>query len=264
MSAASNMREIDKKFISLRTNLRKHRSTICEDVFKRFHPSTDNPGSEICVFCNSTLKLTREHVLPKWLLHNDTKAQFVSSVNGLTQTYNKAVVPSCSICNNEILADIERHIIEVTKRLETAESYNYNDLCDIIRWLEIIDYKAQVFDCRRKFLKFPNSEYDSDWGIFSIAMMRHFVEMNPFRAFDFLRSTQKRITIKNKLQHTNSLVIFHTRKSHFNFFIQPNSYIFVSLPTFKVAFFCFFRKRFDKPEHANREAYNIMIKVFNS
>jgi hypothetical protein len=59
-------------------------------------------------------------------------------------------------------------------------------------------------------------------------------------------------------------VVFRTKKPHFNFFTQPNSYIFVSLPMFRVAFFCFFRKIFDQPQDANKEAYDIMVKVFNS
>lgn len=188
--------EIEKKFRALRVNLRKHRTTICEDVFRRFHPSTVSAGPEICVFCNSTSELTKEHVLPKWLFESDTEAQLISSVNRLTQTYNKAVVPCCAACNNEILADIERHIIKVIKRVESAKVFEYDDLYDVVRWLEIIDYKAKVFDCGRKFLMFPNSKYDRDWGIFPIAMMRHFIDMNPFKAYDFLRSTQRRITIK--------------------------------------------------------------------
>src|SRR5688572_31948103 len=138
------MRPIDNKFKSLRTNLRKHGKIICEDVFMRFHPSKIMAGSEICVFCNTTSQLTKEHVIPKWLFEHDTESRFVSSINKLTQTYNKAVVPCCSACNNEVLAHIELHIIGAAKRLETAESFLYEDLCDIVRWLEIIDYKAQV------------------------------------------------------------------------------------------------------------------------
>jgi hypothetical protein len=258
------MSDIDTKFKYLRTNLRKHGTKICEDVFRRFHPATACAGPEICIFCNSTSEITKEHILPKWLFENDTESRFVSSVNRLTQTYNKAIVPCCAICNNNILADIERHLIKALKRIEIAKVFEYEDICNVIKWLQIIDYKTQVFDCRRKFLMFPNSEYDEYWGLFPVAMMRHFGEMDPHKAYDFLRSTQRRISIRTKVENIKSLVIFHTKSPHFNFFIQPNNYIFLSLPMFRVAFFCFFRKRFEQCQYASEKAYGIMHKVFNS
>ena len=68
------MQKIDSNFTHLRVNLRKHGLVIAKDVFHRFHPATKNPGNEICVFCNSTLKITKEHVLPKWVFEKDVES----------------------------------------------------------------------------------------------------------------------------------------------------------------------------------------------
>ncbi|NJO24834.1 MAG: hypothetical protein HC867_02145 [Bacteroidia bacterium] len=237
---------------------------ITEDVFFRFHPSTTKVKDEICIFCYSNTKITREHVLPKWLFEKSTKTLFISSVNKQTQTYNKAVIPTCSACNNSILSHIENHIIQVIHRLGKAKVYRDDDLSDIVRWMEILDYKLQVYDCRRKYIKYGNSEYDYNWGIFPVAMMRHFIDMDPFKAHDFLRRSQRRITVKAKTDRLNSLVVFNTAKPHFNFFIQPDEYIFVSLPMFKFAFFYFLKKKYNHHIEASEEALFIMEKVFNS
>ncbi len=132
------MTEIDLKFKYIRVKLRQHGMVICDDVFRRYHPATTNIKEEICVFCNSTSKITKEHVLPKWLFENDIESSMISSVNKQTQTYNKAVIPACAICNNSILAPIEKNIIKAIQGLETSDFYSAEDLCNIIRWLEIL------------------------------------------------------------------------------------------------------------------------------
>lgn len=230
----------------------------------RFHPATTEKGKEICVFCHSSSKLTREHVLPRWLFEKDTSSSFVSSVNRQIQTYNKAVIPVCAYCNNSVLAPIEKFTIDTIHRLAAAETRYIDDLCHIMRWLEIMDYKGQVYDCRRKYIKYGRGDYDEDWGIFTVAMMRHFIDMDPLKAQDYLRSTQRRITVKEKIDRLNSFVVFKTREPHFNFFVQPNEYIFVSAPMFNVAFFYFFRRKFRDPLEASETALLIMHKVFNS
>lgn len=255
------MQEINSKFKSLRVNLRKEGLDICEDVFRRFHPSTLKIKKEICVFCNTTSQLTKEHVLPRWVFQKSTSSEFISSVNRQSQTYNKAVIPTCSECNNSILGYIENHMIKLVERLEFCHSYNENDLYDSIRWLELIDYKAQIYDCRRKYLKYGNSEYDTTWGIFPVAMMRHFIDMNPYKAHTYIRSAQRRITVKNKSNRLNSLVVFETSHPHLNFFTKPNEYVFVSFPTSKIALFYFLRKKFSLLEEAKNEALHIISMV---
>jgi hypothetical protein len=38
------------------------------NVYNRFHPGAYNVGKEICIFCGSSEKLTKEHVFPNGFL----------------------------------------------------------------------------------------------------------------------------------------------------------------------------------------------------
>lgn len=256
--------EIERKFTRLRVGLRKEGLDICDDVFRRFHPSTITKNPEICVFCNSTSKTTKEHVLPKWLFEKDTDVSFISSVNRQIQTFNKAVIPTCANCNNSILAYIEKYTIQAIENMISSKKHYVEDLCHIIRWLEILDYKLQVYDCRRIYLKHRNSEYDKTFGTVPISLMRYFTEFDPYIAYDYLRSTQIRMTVKKKIHRINSLVIFDVAEPNFNFFIQPNEYIFVSLPNAKIGFFYFFKKNYTNTKEAYEEALMIIKQVFET
>lgn len=256
--------EIERKFTRLRVGLRKEGLNICEDVFRRFLPSTITKKPEICVFCNSASKSTKEHVLPKWLFEKDTDVSFISRVNRQIQTFNKAVIPSCANCNNSILAYIEKCTIQAIENLISSEKHYFEDLCHIIRWLEILDYKLQVYDCRRTYLKYSNSEYDKTFGIVPVSLMRHFTEFAPDKAYDYLRSIQKKMTVKKKIDRINSLVIFDIAQPNFNFFTQPNEYIFVSLPNAKIGFFYFIKENYTNTKEAYEDAIIIMKQVFDT
>lgn len=160
-------------------------------------------------------------MLPKWLFEKDVESRFISSINRQTQTYNKAVIPTCSDCNNTILVEIENSVINILQNIEIGNHLSDGDFSNIIRWLEILDYKLQVYDCRRKCVKHRNSEYDPVWGIMPVACMRHFIDMNPFKAHDYLRRSQRRIAVKSKLNRFQSLVLFEMSEPDFDFFAQP-------------------------------------------
>jgi hypothetical protein len=256
--------EIERKFTRIRVGLRKEGLDICDDVFRRFLPSTIVKNPEICVFCNSTAKNTKEHVLPKWLFEKDTDVSLISSANRQIQTFNKAVIPTCANCNNSILAYIEKHTIQVIENLVSAEKHDVEDICHIIRWLEILDYKLQVYDCRRIYLKYGKSEYDKDFGVVPVSLMRHFIEFTPYKAYDYLRNTQIRMTVKKKIDRINSLVIFDIVQPHFDFFTQPNEYIFVSIPSAKIGFFYFFKENYTNTNEAYEDAIKIMKQVFET
>lgn len=237
---------------------------IADNIVKRHHPIGVSPKGEICIFCCSSSNITKEHILPKWVLGNDLQDTMISSVNRQTVIYNKAVVPACSECNNSILAYIEKYIIKVIHNMEALNDCSSEDACNIIRWLEIIDYKLQVLDCRRKYIKYENSDYDRDWGIFPVAMMRHFFTMSPWKAYDWLRNSQRRITVKAKIESINSFVVIKPRISHFYFFNLPNEYIYLSFPMCKIGIFYFFKRRYDYYEDAVAEALDIIKKVAES
>jgi hypothetical protein len=69
------MTELDLRFRLLRVNMRRHGAIGADNILS---------GKEICIFCNSSLDITKEHVLPKWLFHYDTLSTFVSSINKQT------------------------------------------------------------------------------------------------------------------------------------------------------------------------------------
>lgn len=252
---------VDKSFQTLRVNFRKQGYEIAEDVYYRFHPSKVYNTAEICVFCGSKVQLTKEHVFPRWVFEKKTSLEFVSSANKLTQTYNKAVIPCCANCNNSILSEIEKYILNGIKQFSFSrfdqEEFQYN----LIRWLEIIDYKCQVFDCRRKFLKFPKSDYDPFWGILPLSVMNHFESFAPFKPFDQLRNTQRRISVMRKSDRLYSLLILQMSKPHFDFFLKPTQYIYVSVPFRNIAFFYFFKEEFSSRQKAWNKAKFIMKKV---
>lgn len=254
------LKKINSLFIPIRANLRKHGAEIAEDVFYRFHPATLNVGSEICVFCMTQKNLTKEHVLPKWLFQNKTNIGFEIRANQQSISYLKSVVPACNNCNNSILAEIEKKIIFIFENLE--KNKNYDDLENIIRWLEILEYKLQVFSSRLKYIKYANEPF-SDFGTLPVSWMNYFWEMKPFKALSNLKFMQRNISIKNKSSNLNSLIIFKTKKSHFEFFHQDSEYIFISFPMYNYAVFYFFRKKFKIAKDAQSEAIEIMKKILD-
>ncbi|AQW93438.1 hypothetical protein CMT56_14825 [Elizabethkingia anophelis] len=255
------LKKINSLFIPIRVNFRKHGSEIAEDIFYRFHPATLNASSEICVFCKTQENLTKEHVLPKWLFQNKTNIGFEIKINQQSISYVKSVVPACENCNNSILAEIEKKIIFILGNLQKGEHYDNNDLANIIRWLEILDYKLQVLNNRLKYIKYGNNSFCTDFGILPVSWMNHFWEMNPFKALSNIKFIQRSISVKSKLSRLNSLVIFNTNEPHFEFFHQPSKYIFISFPMYDKAIFYFFRKEFKNIEDSHREAIEIMEKI---
>lgn len=108
------MSDINQDFKYLRANLRKNGKIIAADIFKRVHPASPKNIEEICVFCKSTSRLTREHVIPQWLFENNIDISMISRVNKQTQTYHKAIIPACTTCNNVALSNIEECIIKTS------------------------------------------------------------------------------------------------------------------------------------------------------
>lgn len=255
-------KKLNSLFIPIRVNLRKHGPEIAEDVFYRFHPATLNVGSEICVFCKTQKNLTKEHVLPKWLFQNKTNIGFEIRANQQSVSFLKSVVPACNNCNNSILAEIEKKIIFILENLEKNKYYDINDLENIIRWLEILEYKLQVFSNRLKYIKYADEPF-SDFGIIPVSWMNYFWEMRPFKALSDLKFIQRNISIKNKSSNLNSLIIFKTKEPHFQFFHQNSEYIFISFPMYNNAIFYFFRKKFKNAKDAQSEAIEIMKKILD-
>lgn len=260
--------DINIKLKKLRVKLRQNSKKIMDDVLERHVPNIslkEKSKKEICVFCANETGLTKEHVLPKWVFENCTKKFFVTDINGSEQTYNKTTIPACSNCNNDLLGNIEKYIISTFENIDLSSAFfNHDEIHNIIRWLEIIEYKFQLLEIRRKFFKSKNLENSSYFRNIPISIMRANIDYSPDKAVSQIRLAQKRVTTKSKFNNENSLVIFKTKNESFYFFHHLNDFIFLELPKYRVALFYFYSKEFENNEIAKNEAMKIISSVYES
>lgn len=258
--------DIDIKLKNLRVKLRKNSKEIINDVLVKHIPrisSKDKSKKEICVFCANQNNLTKEHVLPKWTFENCTNKFFVTDINGSQQTYNKTTIPVCADCNNNLLSNVEKYIISILNDINLSNSYfNNEQLQNIIRWLEIIEYKFQLLEIRRKFIKSKSSQYLEYLRDIPISIMRANIDYSPSKAISEIRLAQKRVTQKTKASNQNSLVVFKTKNENFYFFHHLNDFIFLELPKFGIALFYFYSRKFENVEDAKNEAMEIIKTVY--
>jgi hypothetical protein len=257
--------EIDSKFRNLRVKIRKNAKSIMADVLLRHVQKLSEKEKskiEICIFCSSHDNITKEHVLPKWTFGKSTETFFTTNINGVDQTYNKSTVPACAECNNNLLAGIESYLITLFKNIDLSKSFFNNDeIQNIIRWLEIIEYKFQILQIRRKFTKAKWGEYLSYLSDIPVSIMRENID-SPYQAIAEIRLSQKRLTIKSKTENVNSLVIFKTTNKSFHFFHHLNSFIYLELPEFKIAMFYFYSSQFENAKDGHDEAMKIIEEVY--
>src|SRR5215218_5329485 len=99
-----------------------------------------------CFLCGSQKNITKEHILPKWVFESNDKHSFISDVNQLNQSYIRATIPACLRCNSVLLNNVEKYIQKTLSEVNLkTRYYSENEWENIIRWLEIIDYKFQVW-----------------------------------------------------------------------------------------------------------------------
>lgn len=260
--------EIGIKLRNLRVKLRQNSKEIMDDVLERHVPrisSKDKSKKEICAFCANKDNLTKEHVLPKWTFENCTKKFFVTDINGSEQTYNKTTIPVCANCNNNLLGSIESYIISIFNDIDLANSFFSNEqIQNIIRWLEIIEYKFQLLEIRKKFIKSKSFQYIEYLRDIPVSIMRANIDYSPSKAVTQIKTAQKRVTKKSKISNQNSLVIFKTKNESFYFFHHLNDFIFLELPKFGIALFYFYSRKFENVEVAKDEAMKIITEVYNS
>jgi len=258
--------DIEIKLKSLRVKLRQNSKAIMNDVVVRHVPrisSKNKLKKEICVFCANQDNLSKEHVLPKWTFEGCTKEFFVTDITGSEQTYNKTTVPVCADCNNNLLGNVERYIISILNDTDLSISFfNNEQLQNIIRWLEIIEYKFQLLEIRRKFIKSKSSQYLEYLRDVPVSIMRANIDYSPSKAVSHIRLAQRRVIQKSKDSNQNSLVVFKTKNESFYFFHHLNDFIFLELPKFGIALFYFYSRKFENVEDAKNEAMEIIKTVY--
>ncbi|WP_348810616.1 hypothetical protein [Flavobacterium maritimum] len=259
---------IDFGMKTVRVKIRQSSKKIMDDVVARHLPnvSSNNKSKvEICVFCGTQENLTKEHVLPRWTFGKSTEDFFITDTNISEQSYNKTTIPACAECNNSRLASIENYIISIFKNTNLKENFfDKNEIQNIIRWLEIIEYKFQILEIRRKFIKTKAVPTISFFRDIPISVMRKNIEYSPRKAIAEIRYSQKRIAIKDKSLNENSLVIFNTKNESFYFFHHLNDFIYLELPEFKIALFYFYNRTFNNSKEGYEEAMKIIESVYNT
>lgn len=152
---------VGEKFKLLRKNFRNNGKLIIDHIKRNhFDPWNFAEEDDLCSFCGTAKDLTKEHVLPKWCFENDPERIFETVINESKQAFIKTEIPACSKCNNETLSKIEKHINNLFRRTDLSKDYyEYEESLNIIRWLELIEYKFHVLNLRRKFRRKQSSDF---------------------------------------------------------------------------------------------------------
>jgi hypothetical protein len=255
---------IDSKLMFLRTTVRHNCKEVINHVIQTQLIRKSIKSEEICIFCGSPNLITKEHVIPRWTFEKSTEKNFITDINGKSQTYNRTTIPACSNCNNNSLASLERYIIELLENTDLTKSFLSNyEIQNIIRWLEIIEYKFQILEVRRKFKSTQNGDFVDYLVDFPISMLRERTGYSPYKVISEIRLSQKRITIKSKSKNVNSLVVFKTKNENFHFLHNMNEFIFFELPKYKIALFYFYTETFKNNKDAFNKTMEIIEKIYN-
>lgn len=243
---------------TLRVKIRNNRKCIIENLVKRI-VSSNVELQEICMFCGSHNELTKEHVLPRWVFENSPKRFFTTDINGLNQTYITTTIPACSICNSDILNSLEKYIQNIFNNRDIKKFPFSNDEREkIISWLEIIDYKFQILNGRRKFKASKEVGYVPELADIPLSVLRNSVNYSPTKVITEIQRSQNRISVKSKLKSLNSLVAFRTKNKEFHFFHHMDDFIFLELPKQQIAVFYFYKRMFQTELSGYEEAMKVI------
>ncbi|MDD2594109.1 MAG: hypothetical protein PHT45_07200 [Bacteroidales bacterium] len=246
----------------LKANLRDLRKNIRNNQNKIIRKLKENHTCHICIFCGTEKDLSKEHILPQWIYDKDPNKFFITNTNGVSQTYNKSVLPCCESCNNEILGHLEYRIQKVFKNTNIGQNqYTIEKIELIILWLEIIAYKLQVMEIRRTFNKDKNSDFIPYLANFPIALLQD-LTLSPAKVFSNLRKSLNKISIKSKGNRLNSIIFFKTKNTHFHFMHTANSFIYIELPKYDTALFYFLNEAFNNEKNAFEKCMEIMKKAY--
>jgi hypothetical protein len=204
------------------------------------------PVQPICFLCGTKSNITQEHILPRWVFEKKPDRFFNTTINGLSHKYNQTTIPSCAVCNNNLLSILEKRIIQLLiQHGQTRSGFSIQESSDIIRWLELLDYKYQIFSLMMRFKAIKDKGVIEFLGDFSLSTLDPNIEYSPSKVLRNLRQALQRITVKSKDKMLNSLVLFKTKNPEMHFFHKNNDFLFLELPTFKLALVYFFTRSFE-------------------
>lgn len=254
----------DQSFQILRKHFRKRGKFIIDHIKRNhFDPWNFADEEDICSFCGQMEDLTKEHVLPKWCFENAPNRSFNTVINQSSQSFIKTVIPACSTCNNETLSKIERYVNQVFKTTDlNLDYYEYEESLNVIRWLELIDYKFHVLNFRRKFIRNHSEEFIPFIKEVPMSVMRRNINLSPYKAMSQLRASQARIRRKDKEQKYYSLVFWKSKNKQSLFFHTMDEYIYFEFPEYQMAMFYFYKKEFESNFEAEKEAKEMIMKIY--
>ncbi|MBZ4189326.1 hypothetical protein [Niabella beijingensis] len=255
----------ERKGMVLRVGLRNNAKGIIESLDKKYISRDGKKQNipDICVFCGSSENLTKEHVLPRWVFENAPSKFFTTDINGLDQAYIKTTIPACLVCNSDILNSLEKYVQASFKnRNVKKQPFTVEELENVILWLEIIDYKFQILNARRRFRASKNLGYISYLADFPLSVLRKLVDYSPKKTITEIRRSQKRLLLKSKLKAINSLIVFKTTNNAFHFFHHMDDFIFLELPRQQIALFYFYKKKFTDKTIAYENAMKIINTLY--
>jgi len=254
---------IDSKLLEIRKIARERGSYVMRKLFDDYLTGyIDKVRIPSCSFCGSEENLTKEHIIPKWVFESDSHSSFNSDVNQLDQSFIKATIPLCSKCNSDLFNSIERKVKKMVTEVDlNITGYSPEDWIILIRWLEIIDFKFQVWDLRTDFKKHKKSDYIPSLANFSIAFMRDFSIRKITKQ---TRQSLKRIATKDKSNRISNLLVGTTKNKGFNYFHTSGEFIFIEIPAYNKLFFHFYEKEFKNENQVSREAMKIISEVYDT
>ncbi|QIL38324.1 hypothetical protein G7074_02935 [Pedobacter sp. HDW13] len=254
---------------SLRVSVRYNYKTIITYIRDNFI-RRDNKGKAIrtdelpiCYFCGSNHGLTKEHIIPRWVFNKDNELSFDITLNGHLQTYNRSTIRACAKCNSELLNSLEKHIQLILKYFkDNGRLLMRDDSSNIIRWLEIIDYKFHIMNITMKFLSPMNGKHIPYLADFPLSMLLQNKNSSPSKVTNEIRKTLLRLSIRTKDNQVNSLVVFKTSNDNNHFFHNLNEFIFLEIAQFSIALFYFYERSFQTIEEARDEAMLIIRRLY--
>lgn len=255
--------EIDECFLSLRKIIRLHGKYVMRKLFDDYVTGLITKKlTASCFLCGTEENLTKEHILPRWVFENNDKRFFTTDTNQLSQSYIRATVPACKNCNTNLLNVIERYIQKTLASVNLKKRYySQEEQHNIIRWLEIIDLKFQVWDIMTPFRVHKKAGYIPSLALFSIAFMR---DMSVRAVTSKARLALKRVGTKNKRNREKSLLVGKTIEKSFHYFHTSGRFMRIEIPIYNKFFFCFYEKEFKSNKIALKEAMKIVESVYSS
>ena len=222
------------------------------------------PVKPICLFCSSDQDITKEHILPRWAFERHPNKTFSTTINGLLHKYNQTTLSACKTCNNSLLSKIENRILKLFSNHNLPITFfEDNELLDIIRWIQILDYKFQVFSFITRFRAIAGHGDIPFLRNYSLSVLDPNIEYSPAKVIRNLRRSFNRITVRSKDKNLNSLVVFKTSNPDISFFHKNNDFLFLELPQHQIAIIYFYELIFPDVFTAHDHAMEVIKNHYN-